>query len=147
MTEFWRALRTLKALQAEQAADTGPDLGVLPLDAQPKAAARPPLAQRLQPDEPERRLEYTLPKPPARGRTLHEPAAPWLPKEPEPRQKTPSAPARPDLVPIEPGPRGKFASAPARPDLVPIEPGPRGKLASAPARIDLVPNEPGPHRV
>ncbi len=78
MAEFWRALKTLKALQAEQAADTGPTLahpipqgrrGHLPrpneperpaapdLDylpgAPPEFAARPPLAQRPQPNEPE----------------------------------------------------------------------------------------------
>jgi hypothetical protein len=79
MAEFMRALRTLKALQAEQAADTGaalahpipqgrrahlprpneperpaaPDLDYLP-GAPPEFAARPPLAQRPQPNEPER---------------------------------------------------------------------------------------------
>ena len=78
MAEFWRALKTLKALQAEQAADTGlilahpipqgrrghlprpneperpaaPDLDYLP-GAPPEFAARPPLAQRPQPNEPE----------------------------------------------------------------------------------------------
>jgi hypothetical protein len=92
MAEFWRALRTLKALQAEQAAETGPALEAHALDAHPKAqptvpAAPPPLARRPQPDEPERgavrRLAYVLADPPVPGRTLHEPAAPWLPKEPE----------------------------------------------------------------
>ena len=51
-----------------------------------RPAARPPLAERAQPNEPERiaerRLEYLLPEPPASG-ALHEPAAPWLPNEPE----------------------------------------------------------------
>jgi hypothetical protein len=92
MAEFWRALKTLKALQAEQAADTGPALEARALAAHHNAlatrpAARPPLVHRAQPDEPERnlehRLEYVSTAPTARGRTLHEPAAPWLPNEPE----------------------------------------------------------------
>jgi hypothetical protein len=113
MAEFWRALKTLKALQAEQAIATGPALAAHPLDAHPKAqpirpAARPPLARRPQPDEPERhperRLEYLSTEPPARGRALHDPAAPWTPNEPEPRQKPAVAPARPDRAPNEPEP-------------------------------------------
>jgi hypothetical protein len=92
MAEFWRALKTLKALQAEQAAANEPALAADPVEVHPKApptrpAARPPLVHRPQPDEPERnperRLEYVPAEPPARGRTLHEPAAPWLPNEPE----------------------------------------------------------------
>ena len=79
MAEFMRALRTLKALQAEQAVDTGPALAAHPLEAHPREvhpkapAVRPPLVHRAQPDEPERaaepRLEYALSEPPARGRT------------------------------------------------------------------------------
>jgi hypothetical protein len=98
MAEFWRALKTLKALQAEQAADTDPALAEHPLEPHPAAAqptrpaARPPLVHRPQPNEPERnpepQLEYVSTQPPARRRTLHEPAASWLPKEPSP------APAR-----------------------------------------------------
>ena len=69
MAEFWRALRTLKALQAEQAAT--------PVGA---SAPRPEIARRLTPDEPERcaerLVEYVLPEPTTPGRTLHEPAAP-----------------------------------------------------------------------
>jgi hypothetical protein len=85
MAEFWRALRTLKALQAEHAADTDAVLAAHPVSAHPEApTARPPLVHCAQPDEPERRLEYALPQPPARGRILHEPAASWLPNEPEP---------------------------------------------------------------
>ena len=64
MAEFWRALRTLKALQAEQA--------VMELqEAVPATAlgARPPLARRQLPNEPERaaepRLEYVPGEPPA----------------------------------------------------------------------------------
>jgi hypothetical protein len=90
MAEFMRALKTLKALQAEQAAEAGPALEAHSVDRHPKAqptrpAARPPLARRPQPDEPERnpepRLEYVPSGPPARA--LHEHPAPWLPNEPE----------------------------------------------------------------
>jgi hypothetical protein len=85
MAEFWRALKTLKALQAEQAAAT------LAAVATPSAEIRPmrPAIQPAlgpQPNEPERgaaRLECALAELPAPARTLHEPAAPWLPKEPE----------------------------------------------------------------
>jgi hypothetical protein len=95
MAEFWRALKTLKALQAEQAAEAGAALEAHSLDAHPRAqatrpAARPPLVHRPQPDEPKRGagpgLDYVMPDPPAPGRTLHEPAAPWLPNEPEPHR-------------------------------------------------------------
>jgi hypothetical protein len=108
MAEFWRALRTLKALQAEQAA-TGSTLQTHPRDGHPPEAhpitlAARPLASRPQPDEPERRLDYALPESPERGRTLHEPAAPWLPNEPRASQKAVSAPAQPNLAPNEPAP-------------------------------------------
>jgi hypothetical protein len=92
MAEFWRALKTLKALQAEEAAANEPALAADPVEVHRKApptrpAARPPLVYAPQPDEPERnperRLEYVPAEPPARARTLHEPAAPWLPNEPE----------------------------------------------------------------
>jgi hypothetical protein len=87
MAEFWRALRTLKALQAEQAA--GARALEMP-QSQPRGPAR--LASRPAPNEPERRpepaperpLEYVLPDPPAPGPVLHETAAPWTPNEPEP---------------------------------------------------------------
>ena len=64
MAEFWRALRTLKALQAEQAAgqaiETGPALAARP-GGEPKAsAARPPLVHRPRPDEPERAAEHRM---------------------------------------------------------------------------------------
>jgi hypothetical protein len=86
--ELMRALRTLKALQAEQAA-TEPDVAApAPVQAR-RSAARPEAAQILEPNEPEgravprvERLEYVLPDPAAPGRTLHEPEAPWLPNEP-----------------------------------------------------------------
>jgi hypothetical protein len=111
MAEFWRALRTLKALQAEQAIETGPALEVHPPEAHPldapltAPAARRPLVHRPQPDEPERRLEYILPEPPARGRTLHEPAAPWTPNEPEPRHRAASPAAQPTFAANKPEPR------------------------------------------
>jgi hypothetical protein len=112
MAEFWRALKTLKALQAEQAAEAGPALEAHSVDRHPKAqptrpAARPPLARRPQPDEPERnperRLEYVPTEPPARGRTLHEPAAPWLPNEPETAARPHGASSLTSPVPNEPG--------------------------------------------
>jgi hypothetical protein len=145
LAEFWRALRTLKALQAEQkatplrAAEAGPALQAHPLRAHPTTpAARPLLDHRPQPDEPERnpepRLEYVSTELPAGARTLHEPAAPWMPKEPEPRQKSASAPAQPNLAPNEPEPHRARG------------PEPRQKPAAAPARPDLVPNEPEPCR-
>ena len=92
MAEFWRALKTLKALQAEQAAEAGADLAAHPLGAHPEAqptppAALQPLVDPPQPDEPkcnpEPRLEYVSTEPPPRSPTLHELAAPWLPNEPE----------------------------------------------------------------
>jgi hypothetical protein len=91
MAEFWRALKTLKALQAEQAAANEPALAAHSLEAHPQPpAARPPLVHRPRPDEPERsprpRLDYVSAEPTARGRALHEPAAPWLPNEPEPHR-------------------------------------------------------------
>jgi hypothetical protein len=75
MAEFWRALRTLKALQAEQALEKSPALEAHPF----RPAARPRLADRAQPNEPERgplpRPEYLPSDPPASG-SLHEPVAP-----------------------------------------------------------------------
>jgi hypothetical protein len=96
MAEFWRALKTLKGLQAEQAADAEAALGAHPAAATPVEAhppevspmlpaARPPLVDRAQPDEPERGGEprpENVPSGPA-APALHEPAAPWLPNEPE----------------------------------------------------------------
>ena len=103
IAELMRALKTLKALQAEQAA-TALDLAAsAPVRAQPsRPAALPADAPLPAPNEPERRpdphvercpeprLEYALPDPPAPGRTLHEPAAPWLPNEPEPAPGQPA---------------------------------------------------------
>jgi hypothetical protein len=104
MAEFWRALKTLKALQAEQAADLEqPAAGHATAEriAPPPARIAPrPLPERsasrrspnepgpqAQPSEPERagprRLDYVVTEPSMHGRTLHEPAAPWLPNEPD----------------------------------------------------------------
>jgi hypothetical protein len=90
MAEFWRALRTLKALQAEQAFEDGTAL------AHPiPPAPRPPLADRSRPNEPEcgadPLLDY-LPSEPSAG-ALHEAVVAWMPNEPEPgstRDLTPS---------------------------------------------------------
>jgi hypothetical protein len=81
MAEFWRALKTLKALQAEQAA--GAQALEVPLR-QPRAPAR--LASRAAPNEPERRStsEWVMPERREPDGTLHELAACWTPKEPEP---------------------------------------------------------------
>jgi hypothetical protein len=109
MAEFWRALKTLKALQAEPARDAGqaladapalqaeqalgtrPAVATPPLQKHAKApAARPALADRARPNEPEHRfvsapeprLQFPLPARAAPG-ALHEPAAAWAPNEPE----------------------------------------------------------------
>ncbi len=108
MAEFWRALKTLKALQAEQAAArAGRDADGR--CRRPCARSRPDPqraaenADRPRPNEPEPRLgspsergpEYVLPDPPGPGRMLHEPAASWIPNEPEPALALPPAPALP----------------------------------------------------
>ena len=82
MAEFWRALRTLKALQAEEHA-AGAEVAEMP-PRQPRVPAR--LASNPAPNEPERRPlhDYIIPDQAGPGRTLHEPAACWLPNEPEP---------------------------------------------------------------
>jgi hypothetical protein len=88
MAEFWRALRTLKALQAEQALEDAPALASPPL----RIAPRPQLARHQQPNEPERCPQHrrdTLIPEPSRGR--HESPAIWQPNEPEP---TPANPPR-----------------------------------------------------
>jgi hypothetical protein len=64
--------------------------------------SRPP-APCPAPNEPERRTEprreYVLSEPLASGRALHEPAAPWLPKEPE------TGPARHAPAPVHTNPK------------------------------------------
>ena len=82
MAEFWRAWRTLKALQAEPALGTDPALAASPL----RPTAQPPRARRPPPNEPERpaaRLPEYLPSAPPAPGMLHETAAGWLPNEPE----------------------------------------------------------------
>ena len=78
MAEFWRALKTLKALQAEQRQ--------VPAWRR-RQQTRRAVAHRPEPNEPKRgaplRLDYVMPDPPVPGPTLHEPAAPWLPEQPE----------------------------------------------------------------
>jgi hypothetical protein len=100
MAEFMRALRTLKALQAEPAADlhahaAGADLArethlvtpaaaPAPMRAQPpRPAARRASAADL-PNEPEPLMAYPLPEHPMTGPALHEPPPPAMPNEPEP---------------------------------------------------------------
>jgi hypothetical protein len=84
MAEFWRALKTLKALQAEQAEEHA--AGALEMaPRQPRAPAR--VVSGPAPNEPKTgaapRLDYVMADPPLPGPTLHEPAAPWLPEQPE----------------------------------------------------------------
>jgi hypothetical protein len=90
MAEFARALKTLKALQAEQAKPVAHAPGAALAVATPAAgpAARRTVAARARPSEPERDdatlMEQVLPDSPVPGRALHEPAVPWLPNGPEP---------------------------------------------------------------
>ena len=104
MAEFWRAPRTLKALQAEQAHATS------------VALATPARADLPQPNEPERRamprLDYAQSPPSAPGGTLHEPAAPWLPNQPESPARRPARP-HPNLPPLPTRAEGQEASASA----------------------------------
>jgi hypothetical protein len=98
MAEFARALRMLKALQAEQAKPVEHPAGaVLALAARPtRSAPQRPLAHAPRPSEPEQpadRLRYVVPEPPPPGRALHEPAAPWLPDKPETGGAPSAAPA------------------------------------------------------
>ncbi|MGH6897404.1 MAG: hypothetical protein ACREJ5_12810 [Geminicoccaceae bacterium] len=109
MAEFWRALRTLKALQAEQAVETG-----AALQAQPRRpAARRPAAQRPQPSEPERgagpRREYVVSEPPAPARTLPDAIAPWTPR----RQGAERTPNEPEPHPVRGPDQGEIARPPA----------------------------------
>jgi hypothetical protein len=101
MAEFWRALKTLKALQAEPAAEhaAGADLALetpvtqlaapVPVRAQPpRPAARLVNAEHHGPNAPEPFMAYLLPEPASAGSALHEPAAPARcpePNEPESR--------------------------------------------------------------
>jgi hypothetical protein len=101
MAEFWRALKTLKALQAEQAesVERAPRAGLALAAPASRPAARASVAPHARPNEPEhrasRRLDDGMPGPGASGGALHEPAAPWLPNEPEtgPARHAAAAPA------------------------------------------------------
>jgi hypothetical protein len=128
MAEFWRALKTLKALQAEQAA--GADLALelpvtqlaapAPVRAQPsRPAARRAHADPCGPNEPERLMAYVLPEPPIAGPALHEPPA-SPPRRPEPNEPE-RAPQAPSTVASRAAARGGAA---ARPDLPLLERGP-----------------------
>jgi hypothetical protein len=99
MAEFWRALKTLKALQAEAKSveQTAASAPAPALHASTRRSPRPLAAPA--PNEPERRaaagperLELLLPDPPPQG-ALHEPAAPWAPNEPERGPARPAASA------------------------------------------------------
>jgi hypothetical protein len=100
MAEFWRALRTLKALQAEAGASPEQPAGTaLVLEARRSGA----ITRRCRPNEPGPRgtpcettgwgtTEPELPH------TLHEPPARWTPNEPEPRctPREPTAAGQPN---------------------------------------------------
>ena len=119
MAEFWRALKTLKALQAEQAdvlEQPGADLALelpatqlaapAPVRAQPpRPAARRAHADRRGPNEPERLMAYVLPEPPIAGPALHEPAG--VPKPNEPERRLRSA----DIMTAQPGPAAQAGAA------------------------------------
>ena len=100
MAEFWRALRTLKALQAEQALRGQQALGPMPPWRRSRSGPRrghgsPSCASRTNPSAaPCARPQYVLSEPPASG-ALHEPAVPWLPNEPEAGAGTLHSSARP----------------------------------------------------
>jgi hypothetical protein len=115
MAEFSRALRTLKALQAEQAKPVAhaPRAAVSLAAPAGRPAARRTVAAGSRPNEPERGdarpMEHVLPEPPMPGRALHEPAVPWLPNEPEPRGASAPVPA----CRTKPGPRPPIGNTPA----------------------------------
>ena len=71
IAEFWRALRTLKALQAEQATTELQEAALAPLPSI-RPAVRPQAARHAEPNEPERIaarcLAYLQPEPPTPGR-------------------------------------------------------------------------------
>jgi hypothetical protein len=123
LAELWRALRTLKALQAERAALTAsaPVRSAVAVEA-PEAArlaaiAPAPVAApacMAQPDEPERRTNPCEQGPAgdrADRRSEPDPVPTWLPPQPRPEPGE----AAPCATPIEPEPRRQPAeSAPPR---------------------------------
>jgi hypothetical protein len=120
MAEFWRALKTLKALQAEQALAEPHVAPPASVRAQPpRPAARHAQADRRGPNEPERLTAYVLPDPPIAGPALHEPPA-CTPRRPEPNEPE-RAPQAPATVASRAAAR---SGAAARPDLPLLEQGP-----------------------
>jgi hypothetical protein len=104
MAEFWRALKTLKALQAEPAAVLEQPSAALETPVTQLAAPAPGRAQSSRPtargqnaghprpNEPDPLMAYVLPPElPMAGPALHEPAAP-APNEPE-TGRAPQAPS------------------------------------------------------
>jgi hypothetical protein len=133
MAEFWRALKTLKALQAEAGASLEQPAGAaLALEARRSGA----ITRRRRPNEPGPRgtpcetigWGTTGPEP---WRTLHEPAAPWTPNEPEPRCTLPEPAA---------------ARQPNRPAAGATANGPEVRRSPREMTTWLAPNEPEPQR-
>ena len=135
MAEFWRALKTLKALQAEQAdvleQAAGADLALetpvaqLAAPAPVRAQSPRPAARRAERRSP---ADQTNPSPswptccptrPDPGPALHEPAA-CMPRRPEPNEPE-RAPQAPATVASRAATR---SGAAARPDLPLLEQGP-----------------------
>jgi hypothetical protein len=148
MAEFLRALRTLKALQAGQAATTDAAAAEYPM----RSAGRPSLARRAQPDQPERgvgpQLEYAAAGPGTPGRILHEAAASWRPKEPDARsQALDGAPAGTPAQPERKGAkaaRGLGLPRPNQPEPARTD----GGITGRPARpsTDALPGATTPER-
>ena len=115
MAEFWRALKTLKALQAEQAARQPAEAARAMAAPASRPGAR--VAHRPGPDEPERsaalRLDHAMPAPPLPGRALHVSAAPWLRNEPDSRSNLRAS--------VQPGDRASPSSEPRGRDPDPID--------------------------
>ena len=107
MAEFWRALKTLKALQAEPAAvleqprrragdarhpacRAGAGArAVVPTRSAPRARRSPRTERTRAPHG-----RTCCPNRPIAGPALHEPAASWMPNEPETGARAPPAPSR-----------------------------------------------------
>jgi hypothetical protein len=91
--ELTRALRTLKALQAEKAATSIGGAVPAPARGQSRrSVARSKIARRSKPNQPELRPEYVLSDRPGPSRTIHEASLSWSPNEPEPSRAAASAP-------------------------------------------------------
>ena len=132
MAEFWRALRTLKALQAEQALGGRCRPGGAPDPARAAATARRSRAtERTRARAGPTRIR---PERAVRAGALHEPAAPWLPNEPE-RGGTGAGAA---TVPADrPAPRRCLtrAYANSHPKRLPSSSAFRGRTNPKPTRI------------